>query len=134
MGADFRAKGLARDKCYHAGYYALVSFKIKLAKRFNKEAGELLEYFWIQKRGCDEEIAAKLNTMFTDGQKEILFASDADDKWTPHQSKIAYLAIKDVYLDMMHHNYGSNEWYNMLELFKGMFYHSWKRRVNLYVS
>lgn len=133
MGADFRAKGLEMDKCYHGGYVSLINFRIALAKKFNKEAGELLEYFWIQKRGCDKELAQMLNTMFTEGQKCVLFFNDCDDKWTPKDSKLAYLAIKDIELAYMHTNYGSDDKHNLLELFKGMFYHSWKHRVNLYV-
>lgn len=133
MGADFHAKGLADDKCYHGGYITLCNFKLALAKKFNKEGGELLEYFWIQKRGCDKEIAERLNTMFTEGQRMILFSNDCDDKWIPKESKLAYLAIKDIELNFWHKNYHSDKQQNLLELFKGMFYYSWKRRVNLYV-
>ena len=62
----------------------------------------------------------------------FLFHSDCDGKLTPKECRLIYNDIKDLKMDLLGHNYSDMKTYNILDRWKNMFYHCYKKRVNMY--
>lgn len=135
MGLTVSAKGLSCEDSYDCGYITFGAFRIALAKAYNEEFGNLYEK-WHQGAifggPLTKSELKRANELSSDGLNIFLTHSDCEGKFTPKECKKVYDAIKDIKMDMQGHNYGIMKPYNMLDQWKGIFKHCYKRRVNLY--
>lgn len=133
MGLCATAKGLTAETEFNCGYLTYGRFLINLAYAYNQEIGEIFENI-CNGNELSETEEIRWNEICDDGLDLLLFHSDCDGKFTWKECKQIYNAIKDLHMDMMGHNYGVMEPYNMLEHWKNIFAHCAKRRVNLYYT
>lgn len=135
MGLTVCAKGLGCEDTYDCEYITFGHFQMALAKAYNAEFGELYEKWYKSGLGIakfTEADGKRWNEICNDDLDIFLGHSDCDGKFTPQECKKIYEAIKDLKIDMQGHNYGVMEPYNMLEQWKRIFQHCYKRKVNLY--
>lgn len=133
MGLCAHAKGLTDKTEFNCGYVTFGRFRMELAKVYNQELGEIYERWYVRKPiSLTEE--KRLDNEFPDGLANFLYAPDCSAKFTPKECREIFNDIKDLQMDMIGHNYGVMEDYNMLEHWKNIFKHCYKRRVNLYFS
>lgn len=136
MGLTIKAKGLEHKNSYDCGYITFHHFRVELAKTYNKEFGELYER-WIN-NGFAGSVPLtknefdKMNELSNDDLNIFLIHSDCEGKLTSTECGKIYNVIKDLKMNMEGHNYVTMNYYNMLEQWKNMFYHCWKKRVNMY--
>lgn len=134
MGLTVRAIGLSDEDSFDCGYITFNQFRIKLAKAYNPEFGDLYErwYHWYH---SEEFPSADFNRMVQlcgSGIGHFLFHGDCDGKLTPKECRAIYNDIKDLHMDMEGHNYGNMKPYNMLEHWKKMFWHCATKHVNMW--
>jgi len=142
MGLYAHAKGLSDEECYDCGYITYGHFMMQLAETaYGKEMGDVYkrcQYGWDKELGYDykwtQEDCDFWNARCNDDLDLFLMHSDCDGKFTPHECRRIYNAIKDLKMEMVGHNYVIMKPYNMLEHWKNIFHHCAKRRVNLYYS
>jgi hypothetical protein len=132
MGLTVYAKHLACEDSYDCGYITFAQFRAELAKTYNEDFG-LLYKKWLWGEITETEIKY-MNELCNDDLDIFLTHSDCDGKLTPKECRKIYDAIKNYKMDMQGHNYGIMKPYNMLEQWKGIFNHCYKKRVNLYFS
>lgn len=130
MGLTIRAAGLSCEDTYDCGYLTFGVFRQELASLYNAELGELYKT-GLRRQLTNAEIR-RYNELCNDDLDEFLWHSDHDGKLTWQQCRDVYKVIKDMHMDMIGHNYGVMKSYNMLEHWKNMFYHCWKRRVTMW--
>lgn len=131
MGLSTNAKGLSDKDGYECGYITFMAFRVRLAKTYNKKFGELYEKWMYSGLDCEE--LKLINKLLNDNDIWLLLNhSDCDGKFTHQECRKVYNSIKDLKMDMVGHNYGIMENYNMLEQWKNIFKHCYIRRVNLY--
>lgn len=135
MGLQATARGLTSETEFNCGYITYGSFIQKLINQYDARLGIIYER-WSRpemfSRPVTEEELVCLNHKLPLGLRIWAFHSDCDGKFTPQECKIIYDTIKDMKMDVRGHNYGVMKSYNMLEHWKNIFLHCWKRRVNLY--
>ena len=134
MGLCATAKGLTDATEYNCGYISYGNFLLKLAHAYNEEIGTMYEKMVKHREELTDEEAARWDEICNDDLDILLFHSGCDGKFTPKECRRIYNAIKDLHMDLMVHNYGVMEPYNMLEHWKNIFLHCAKRRVNLYYT
>ena len=133
MGLCATAKGLTAETEFNCGYITYSNFLKNIAYAYNQEIGEMFESLLNGNEfSVEEEI--RWNEICDDGLDLLLFHSDCDGKFTWRECREIYNSIKDLHMDMIGHNYGVMEPYNMLEHWKNIFSHCAKRRVNLYYT
>lgn len=133
MGLCATAKGLTAETEFNCGYITYGNFVRNLAYAYNREIGEMFEKLYYTDDLTEEE-EIRWNEICDDGLDLLLFHSDCDGKFTWRECRQIYNSIKGLHMDMMGHNYGVMEPYNMLEHWKNIFLHCAKRRVNLYYT
>lgn len=124
MGLDTRAKGLARKDGYHASYGGYFYFRKEIVRRCYGEycAGIFL------KHDVSEEECEVWNKICDDDLDIFLLHSDYDGKFTPQECRKVYNALSRIETKD-----DDPEWFTEdLKLWKGIFLHCAKRRVNLY--
>ena len=134
MGLTIRAKGLLDEHSYDCGYITFTNFRIAVAKAYNQEFGELFQkncYNWFEHKFTKDDLT-RIIELANDDLDIFLEHSDYDGKMTPQECRKVYSVIKDLSVEMIGHNYGAMENYNMLEQWKNIFKHCYTRRVNLY--
>jgi len=134
MGLTIYAKGLSEEETYDCGYLTFFQFRKRLAYTYHQEIGEMYEkmtQIWGDNELTKEEIE-RWNEICNDALDNFLFHSDCDGKLTWKECREIYKAIEPLKMEMIGHNYGVMKEYNMLEHWKNMFKHCWKRRVNMY--
>lgn len=137
MGLDVYAKGLSDADSFSCGYLTYGHFLMELAKvAYGDYMAEIYKRACFTAFGPDvtEQEARYWDEHCNDDLDLLLFHSDCDGKFTPKECRRIYNAIKDLQMDMVGHNYGQMEPYNMLEHWKKMFKHCADRRVNMYYS
>lgn len=138
MGLTIYAKGM--KETYNAGYGGYFYFRIEVAKAFDIEYGNIIEEWMKSMKPLTQEMCDKLEEIITKKglveQEEGIWCfishSDCDGKFSPKECRKIYYAIKDLKCDVTSTNYEREKEYNVLERFKSMFYHCYKRRVNMY--
>lgn len=133
MGLTVYAKGMVNT--YDCGYITFGNFRMKLAETYDEELGALYRKWLFD--GLDDDELKRINEIIPQGLCIFLTHSDCDGKLTPKECRLIYQDIKDLKMDMLGHNYGFDPkkpipTYNMLERWKEMFQHCYKRRVNMY--
>lgn len=113
MGLTIKAKHLPYEKTYDCGYFSFMNFRLELAKTYNEEFGELYKK-WIYD-GLTEEECNRINELSNEDLDIFLNHSDCDGKISYKDCKKIYDVIKDFTMDMLGHNYGNMQYYNMLE-------------------
>lgn len=134
MGLTVRAIGLSDEDSFDCGYITFNQFRIKLAKAYNPEFGDLYER-WCHWYHSEKFPSADFNRMVQlcgSGIVHFLFHSDCGGKLTPKECRAIYDDIKDLHMDMEGHNYGNMKPYNMLEHWKKMFWHCATKHVNMW--
>lgn len=136
MGLDIHIKGLSREDTYHGSYIRFASYRVKVAKAFNKAIGEIYEkpykYYGYK---FTEEDEKQWNEFLLDENapmNKFLWHSDCDGKLTPKECKKIYNAMKDLKVEMQGHNYIEMNYYDMHQLWLNMLKHCYKHRVNMY--
>lgn len=135
MGLQATAKGLTSETEYNYGYLTYSCFIQALINNYDKQLGIIYERLvrpeMFSRTITDEELV-RLISELPYGLRIWALHSDYDGKFTPMECKLIYDEIKDMKMDVMAHNYGVRKSYNMLEHWKNIFLHCYKRRVNLY--
>lgn len=131
MGLDVYAKGLSEEESYSCGYIKFGIYRQKVAEAYNKTIGELYKKYYRSEELSNEEIE-QWNKLCNDDLDIFLFHSDCDGKFTPKECKKIYNAMKNLKINMIGHNYGIVNQYNMHEHWLKIFEHCYKRKVNLY--
>lgn len=134
MGLCATAKGLTAETEFDCGYITYGNFLIRLAYAYNQEIGEMYEDVVYNHTELTVAQVKRWNEIGNDDLDLLLFHSDCDGKFTSKECGRIYNAIKDLQMDMYGHNYGIMKPYNMLEHWKNIFLHCYKRRVNLYYT
>lgn len=132
MGLTVRAKGLSCEDSYDCGYLTFGNFRMELARIYNAEFGELYKKWYLYQEDVTESDVKRMNELSNEDLDIFLNHSDGDGKFSPKECKKIYDVIKNWHSDMQGHNYGIMKSYNMLEHWKNIFLHCYKRRVNLY--
>lgn len=131
MGLTISIKGY--KGAYDCGYLTFGQFRIALCEQLCGPAlGHIYKEHYIQGTNFSDWELEFWNANCIDDLDIFLFHSDFDEKLTPKECKKIYDVIKDTHMDMIGHNYGDMEQYNMLERWKDMFKYCYKRRVNMY--
>lgn len=132
MGLSVEATGLDYDDSFDCGYITFGNFRIELVKAcYGEKMSELYKKDCFDTPLTLEEVEY-WNAHCDDALDTFLFHSDCDGKFTWQECRDIYKAIEPIHMDMIGHNYGTMKQYNMLDQWKGIFRHCWKRRVNLY--
>lgn len=133
MGLDCHAKGLPESECFHGSYYRYHRFIYELIKT---AYGEWFAEKW-HTCAWDNRSVSAWNRICNQDLDILIFHSDCDGKFTPLECRKIYKALEPFTID--HESYVAGyparrplKVVNTLALFKGMFLHCWKRRVNLY--
>lgn len=133
MGLVATAKGLTAETEYNCGYLTYGSFILTLIETaYGKAYYDIFRTHMIAGTAFSQPECDTWNAVCNDDLDIFIFHSDCDGKFTPKECRRIYNAMKDLKMDMIGHNYGVMEPYNMLEHWKNIFKHCAKRRVNLY--
>lgn len=133
MGLVATAKGLTAETEYNFGYLTYGTFILELIETaYGKECRDIFRKHMTDGRGFTQEECDVWNAVCNDDLDIFIQHSDCDGKFTPQECRRIYNAMKNLKMDMIGHNYGVMQPYNMLEHWKAIFKHCAKRRVNLY--
>lgn len=129
MGLDIHIKGLKREDTYHGGYVRFGSYRMEVAKAFNKTLGEIYEkpYLTPKYEFTDDEIK-QWNQLCNDDLDIFLWHSDCDGKLTPKECKKIYNELRKLNIQDL---YYSNK-YIIHSLWLSMLQFCYKYRVNMY--
>lgn len=132
MGLTVNIKGY--KGAYDCGYVMFYVFRKRLAYAANAEYGALYEK-WCD-RGLTQEECDRANAIMEEMNKPgldiFLTHSDCDGSFSVKECRMIYEDIKDMTLDMVGHNYGTMEQYNMLDRWKDMFQYCFKNRRKMF--
>lgn len=123
MGLDTVAKGLARKDGYHHSYVSYWWFRREIVRKcYGEKCAEIF-----RKPIATEEDCEAWNKVCDDDLDIFLLHSDCAGKFTPKECRKVYNALCRIET-----NEDDPEWFSKdLELWKGIFLHCAKRRVNL---
>ena len=124
MGLDIVAKGLARKDGYHASYGGYYWFRVEIVRRCY---GEYFIDIFRNDNATKEECEA-WNKICDDDLDIFLLHSDCEGKFTPKECRKVYNALCRIETK----EDDPERFTKDLELWKGIFLHCAKRRVNLY--
>lgn len=140
MGLDTFATGLSREETYHGGYSIYGSFIEELISHaYDEKCREIYHrtYFdgfykatYIGPVTKDE--IEYWNAHCNDDLDILIFHSDCDGKFSPVECRKIYNAIKDIQFHLDENSIYSQYMLEILSIFKKMFHHCARRRVNLY--
>lgn len=132
MGLDIHIKGLSREDTYHGSYIRFASYRVKVAKAFNKAIGEIYEktykYYGYK---FTEEDEKQWNEFLLDENapmNKFLWHSDYDGKFTPKECKEIYNELKNLDVEKTFYDGETT----MHELWLRMFKYCYKHRVNMW--
>lgn len=135
MGLTVSAKGLDGKTGFDCGYITYGNFILELIKvAYGEKCHQIFRNSMRSGKPFTDDEEAYWNSVCNDDLDLLIFHNDCDGKFTPQECRKIYNAMKDLKSDMMGHNYGVMEPYNMFEHWKAIFKHCADRRVNLYYA
>lgn len=122
MGLTIRIKGLSDKESYDCGYLSFGVFRMKVANLISTEFGSIYEKTYRESRNVTDADWAYMEQNCPAEMGPFLFHPDCEGKLTSKECKAIYGWLKDKKLDMLGHNYGVMEDYNMLEHWLNMYF------------
>lgn len=128
-----------RFDIFDIGYFDFMNFRLELAETYNKRLGELYRrwaFGWLDYTKEEPLTDTEFEEMKEIGGDLLIFLThkDTEGVFLPSESRKIYLQIRDLKMDYEVENYVGQESFNVLERFKSMFCHSWKRKRRVIFS
>lgn len=129
MGLCATAKGLTAETEFNSGYITYANFIDEIVR---KAYGDRFVQILYKGHSESDPEVEEWNRVCNPALDLLIFHSDCDGKFTWQECRDIFKAMEPLKSDMIGHNYDVMKPYNMFNHWKYIFYHCWKRRVNLY--